>query len=218
MFVKICGLRDAAAAQVAVDAGADALGFILAPSKRQVDAGDVAAIRDALHGDVPPLVGVTVNMRPMDLADLVRRSGVDIVQLSGDEAPGVVETLPVPAIKALRFRAGASVDQALREVERWLSLPLPPAYVMVDGHVDGAFGGTGVRADWRLLAGVAMRFPIILAGGLDPQNVAEAVEAVHPFGVDVASGTETGGIKDPHKIQAFVRRAKSAGQAFPREA
>lgn len=218
MFVKICGLRDAASVQVAIDAGADALGFILAPSKRQVAPEEVAAIRPSLRGDVPPLVGVTVNANAGELNALVQQSGVDMVQLAGDESPEVLDSLQVPAIKALRFPAGTTPDDALREVELWLSRPHPPAHIHVEGHAAGSFGGTGTRADWDLARHIAARFPVILAGGLDPDNVVEAIGAVRPAGVDVASGTESGGVKDPEKIRAFVLRAKQANQPTSPEA
>ncbi|HWV24811.1 MAG TPA: phosphoribosylanthranilate isomerase [Thermomicrobiales bacterium] len=219
VFVKICGLRDAGSAQVAVDSGADALGFILAESRRQVTPDSIREIRRSLascardmpqSGIDPDLVGVVVNVGPDEISRIVSESGVDLIQLSGDESPEILDDLDVPAIKALRFPVGLSVDDALREVSAWLDGPHPARHVLVEGHTHGLYGGTGARADWSIVAGVAERYPVILAGGLDPENVSEAVAAVGPFGVDVSSGIETDGAKDHEKIRNFVRAARRA--------
>lgn len=212
VFVKICGLRDVDSARVAIDAGADALGFILAPSKRQVAPALVRRIRHeiALNGvSLPPAVGVVVNASVGEIHDLVAESGVDLIQLAGDEEPDMLGEIAVPVIKALRFPDGTIADDALLEVERWMTAANPPRYVIVDGHEVGSYGGTGRRADWNLVADVARHFPVIMAGGLDPGNVAEAISQVRPFGVDVSSGTETDGVKDPLKIRGFVRNSRS---------
>ena len=212
VFVKICGLRDVDAARVAIEAGADALGFILAPSKRQISPAVVRGIRDEIERDgaaLPRFVGVVVNLGPAEIRDVVSESGIDMIQLSGDEEPDILQEIETPVIKALRFSAGTRVDEALREVERWVGAPSPPRYVLVDGHEVGSYGGTGTRADWDLVAEVARRFPVVMAGGLDPENVVEAIDRVRPFGVDVSSGTETDGAKDPVKIRNFVCRAKT---------
>lgn len=212
VLVKICGLRDAQSAGVAIEAGADALGFILAPSRRQVTPDAIRAIRDQIAtsaGETPTTVGVVVNGSAGEIESLAARSGIDMVQLSGDEDVAILQDLGVPAIKALRFDAGTPLDEARREVNRWLSASSPARYVIVEGHAAGSYGGAGAVADWVLAAAIAEEFPILLAGGLNPANVGPAIEQVHPAGVDVSSGIETDGAKDHAKIRAFVAAAQS---------
>lgn len=211
MFVKICGLRDLESARVAVEAGADALGFILAESRRQVAPETIAPIRRQLSAGETPLpqfVGVTVNASPGEIRRATQIAGLDAVQLSGDEDSSVLPDIDLPVAKMLRFPSGTSLDAALREVEGWLSGPKPAIRVMVEGHVDGSYGGTGSRADWVLVAQIAERYPIVLAGGLTPDNVVEAVSAANPAGVDVSSGVETDGVKDHEKIRIFIAKAR----------
>lgn len=211
--VKICGLRDASAARVAVAAGAGALGFIRAPARRQITPGEIQAILDKLrreHDDLPPAIAVFVDASPEEIAGDVEASGVDMVQLAGDEEPEVIERIPVPSTKALRFESGTSIDEASREVERWLDRPKPARWVLVEGFLPGSHGGTGTLADWTLAAALAKRYPVWLAGGLNPANVARAIGEVHPVGVDVSSGVERNGVKDAALIRAFVAEAQRA--------
>lgn len=211
-FVKICGLRDAEAAQAAVDAGADALGFILAPSKRQMDPSLVAEIAGTLDrsSNHPSIVGVMVNPSGQDVAGAVTDGGLETVQLSGDESPAILDAIEMPVIKAFRFPLGTSMDDAARAIEPWFSAARPAARVIVEGHAPGAYGGTGMPADWSLVARLGERFPVVLAGGLTPENVAEAVNAARPWGVDVSSGVERDGEKNPEMIRQFVTQARRA--------
>ena len=201
-IVKICGLRTVEHAHAAVEAGADLLGFIFAPTRRQVRPAEVAAISAAVRampaGRRVGLVGVFVNDPAELMAAIVRECGLDAIQLSGDESEQIVEALPpgCMVIKAVRL-AGAAEEQG------WLRTNAPTR-LLVDAHVPGAYGGSGVVADWERAAELARQRPIILAGGLTPDNVAEAVRQVRPWGVDVSSGVETDGLKDIAKIQAFV--------------
>lgn len=209
MFVKLCGLRSLEDAKAAIEAGASALGFILAESKRQVTPELVASLRKDLVSP-PTIVGVTVNRTAADLNLLFEHARLDMIQLSGDEPIGILDDLEMPVIKALRFPEGTTVDQATEEVDAWLSHRHAPELVLIDGYKPGEYGGTGTKANWRLLREVSVRYPIVLAGGLDPENVALAVQHVNPFGVDVSGGTETDGIKDPVKMKAFVQNARDA--------
>lgn len=211
-FVKICGLRDANNAQAAIDAGADALGFILAPARREVAVEDVAGIAAALDRSAnhPAIVGVTVNATPEDIADAVQRGGIETVQLSGDETPDLLQDVDVPVIKAVRLAPGTTFEDATREVDRWFSATRPAARVIVEGHAPGSYGGSGTPADLELVAKLALRYPIVLAGGLTPDNVAGAITQARPWGVDVSSGVETAREKDAAKIMAFVQRARTA--------
>jgi phosphoribosylanthranilate isomerase len=210
--IKICGLRDAAAARVAVEAGADALGFILAPSRRQIAPEVIRDIRISLasRDAPPPFVGVTVNATPEEIASAVTVGGVDMIQLSGDERPDVLDSIDVPVIKALRFHAGAPLDSARREIDAWLDRPRPATWLLVEGHAAGSYGGTGIIADWGLVASIAADYPIWLAGGLTPENVSHAIAQVRPQGVDVSSGVEIAGLKDAARIRTFALHAREA--------
>jgi phosphoribosylanthranilate isomerase len=206
--VKICGVRTVEAALVAAEAGADMLGFMFAPSRRRIDvatAGHITrALRASPHGKDVLVVGVFVNESPDIIAATVREAALDWVQLSGYESFAVGEMLPVPAIKALRFDGHPSEAEWLGQPANCDSLP-----VLVDAHVAGALGGTGVVGDWKAAAVLAAQRPVVLAGGLNPDNVGAAVAAVAPWGVDVSSGVETDGAKDLDKIRRFVEAAKS---------
>ncbi len=209
-LIKIDGFRDAPSATAAVAAGAGAIGFILAPSRRQISPESIAAILGELSAGRPPVVGVFVNESPGAIDDIVRVSGVDVIQLAGDELPSILDRLDYPIWKALRFEAGTTIDEASRIVESWLSPSRPVQAVLVDAAVPGVYGGSGHVADWDLAAGLAERYPIILAGGLTPENVADAIEAVRPMGVDVSSGVEVDGLKSPARIEAFIDESRAA--------
>src|SRR5699024_6699402 len=115
-------------------------------------------IRDIPHrltapeGDMPPLVGVVVNPTPDEIASLVEESEIDMIQLSGDEIPDILANIDVPVIKALRFPSGMTPDNAFSEVSSWLDGPNPAQHIIVEGHADGSYGGTGTRAEWTLVA------------------------------------------------------------------
>ena len=199
-IVKICGLRTIEHALVALEAGADLLGFIFAPARRQVSTAEVAAIgaavRAARGGDQVGLVGVFVNEAPERIAAIAAECGLNAIQLSGDEDQSVLRQLPqgCAIIKTIRFAGAAE--------QSWLHAQGPR--LLVDAHVPGAYGGAGVVADWERAAELARHRPIMLAGGLTPGNVAAAIGKVRPWGVDVSSGVETEGVKDSAKIRAFV--------------
>ncbi len=216
-IVKICGLRTIEHALAAVEAGADLLGFIFAPARRQVSRAEVAAIgaavRAAPGGSRVGLVGVFVDEPAGHMLDIAGACGLDALQLSGDEAAAIVGELCAEGadraiIKTLRL-AGADTEQG------WLAAG-PPVRLHVDAHVPGAYGGAGVVADWDRAAELARRRAIILAGGLTPSNVARAIAQVQPWGVDVSSGVETDGIKDSAKIRAFVAAVRAADQGQAR--
>ena len=207
--VKICGIRTPADALVAAEAGADMIGLILAPSRRQIDPAAarqiVSALRGSPGGQDVMVVGVFVDEAPERIAAIAGEAGLNWVQLSGHEAVDSVAALDLPLVKALRFDGHPSE-------EGWIEQPvacdvLP---VLVDAHVAGSFGGAGVVGDWQAAARLARQRPVLLAGGLTPDNVAEAIAVVQPWGVDVSSGVETDGAKDAEKIQAFIRAAKAA--------
>jgi phosphoribosylanthranilate isomerase len=208
LFVKICGITSADDARLAVEAGADALGFVFWPmSPRKVDPARAAAIAREL----PPFVlrvGVFVDMKRDEMARIADTVGLDMLQLHGDEPPEALAGLPRRVVKAVRVGKGFAVEEAVRYAGQ-------AAGLLVDTRLPGETqlpGGTGVPFDWSLVKGVAARVPfLMLAGGLSPSNVAEAVRAVRPHAVDVSSGVETlPGRKDPARMRAFVEAARSA--------
>jgi len=205
--VKICGVTNAEDALAAVAAGADALGFVFVPgTPRVVTTERVAAIVRGL----PPFVakvGLFVDADAATVRDVLARAGLDTVQLHGDEPPEFCR----------QFRATVKVVKAFR-VRGAETLGRLPAYAdaadafLLDAFVPGAHGGTGAQFDWaHALTAKTGGKPIVLAGGLTPENVAGAVRAVRPFAVDVSSGVEFApGRKDAAKVQAFIAAAKSA--------
>ncbi|MBA3946917.1 MAG: phosphoribosylanthranilate isomerase [Herpetosiphonaceae bacterium] len=205
--VKICGVRTPEAALVAAEAGADFIGLIFAPSQRQVTAeraqAIVRALRSHAQGAHVAVVGVFVDEQPAEIAILADTVGLDWVQLSGEEPPAMADKLPVPVLKAVRFDGGANEMAWLAPT---ITCDLTP--LVVDAHVAGSWGGAGVVADWQRAAALAETHPILLAGGLNPENVGVAIQAVQPWGVDVSSGVESAGVQDHAKIRAFVRAAK----------
>jgi phosphoribosylanthranilate isomerase len=210
--IKICGLRTAEHALAAVAAGADMLGFIFAPARRQITlehgASIARAVRSMPGGQAVRLVGVFVNETPERIGQIVAACELDVVQLSGDESLATLEQLPraVQVFKTVRL-AGAPEEQA------WLALdPTRSVRLHVDAHVPGSYGGAGVTGDWERAAALAQKREIMLAGGLTPENVGAAIERVRPWAVDVSSGVERDGIKDTAKIHAFVAAARAASR------
>lgn len=199
--VKICGITHVEDALQACACGADALGLVFYPqSPRCVTPEQARAIIQAL----PPLVtvvGLFVNEEQQRIRQLAGDCGLDVIQLHGDEGADSCDFAPRRSIKALRVKDAASLGGH----EEFRSSAL-----LLDAWVAGAYGGTGERFNWDLAADIARRRPVILAGGLTPENVAAAVSTVRPYGVDVSSGVESApGRKDPAKVAAFIRNAKS---------
>jgi phosphoribosylanthranilate isomerase len=201
MIVKICGLRTVEHTLVAATAGADLLGLVFAPSRRQVTLTEAATIAAAVHklpAPRPRLVGLFVHEQPARIKTIVQQVGLDLVQLSGDEPVSDAAAITVPIIKAIRM------DGSQHEAD-WLQQPVT---FLVDAHVPGSYGGTGVRADWARAAPLASQRPLLLAGGLNAANVAAAIAAVRPLGVDVSSGVERDGRKDALLIETFIAAAR----------
>jgi phosphoribosylanthranilate isomerase len=210
-IVKICGLRSVEAARTATLAGADALGFVLAESRRQSSPALIRDVREAIKIEAerqPVIIGVTVNATVAEVASLAEATGIDLVQLSGDEDPDLLNDLAVPSIKTIHVTPGMRFDDLCRAVDRWFDHPRPVVAVLIDAKVDGVYGGSGVQSDWSIAALIAERYPAILAGGLKPGNVFESIHVVRPRGVDVSSGVEIDGQKDLALIEAFVAHAR----------
>ncbi|MGD9798683.1 MAG: phosphoribosylanthranilate isomerase [Acidimicrobiia bacterium] len=206
MFVKVDGITSEADARLAIEAGADALGFVFAPSPRQVRAEAVRDIVANLPAEVVTL-GVFVDEAPERVVDIVLAAGLQAAQLHGHES--AEETRWVRARVGAVVKAFAAGDPAvLRAADHGADA------VVVDHPGGGGGGGQGY--DWSLAVGVPAGIRVVLAGGLTPGNVAAAIAAVHPWGVDVSSGVESSpGTKDAGKLRAFVDAARAAAPAPP---
>jgi phosphoribosylanthranilate isomerase len=208
--IKICGITTPADAIAAAHFGADAIGLNFYPrSPRYVTDAQAAEILRALPPFVEP-VGLYVNESLEHVQRAALRLGIRIVQVHGDhgELPpaGTVRFIP-----AFGIRDQADLERMSAYIERLYPTVESPATVLVDAHVPGMYGGTGQTAPWHLLAGVNPKRRLILAGGLTLNNVAEAIHAVNPYAVDVASGVESEpGRKDPDLVRRFIQIARAA--------
>jgi phosphoribosylanthranilate isomerase len=212
--VKVCGIREPAHALAALQAGADFIGMILAPSRRRITVNEAARIVAAVKGasvSPPRLVGVFVDAPEEEVNRAAHEAGLDFVQLSGREDEDYLERMEVPAIKTVHVPSRMPDPVAWLSIKRRLSgLTALGVIPHLDTLVDGQAGGTGQAFDWSVAAQGVGLIDYLLAGGLTPENVAGAIARLHPWGVDVSSGVETNGVKDPAKIAAFVRAAKAA--------
>jgi len=200
--VKICGLTNLEDALVAAEAGADALGFVL--YVRSPRCAKPTAVQWSIR-QLPPYVttvGVFANIGAKEILDMMERCGLDLAQLQGDEPPSVCKRLGSKAVKAIRVKDRDSLDSMKNYSVR--------AFVL-DTYTEENFGGTGKRFDWDLAVAAKQYGRIILAGGLNPENVREAIQKVRPYGVDVSSGIEERiGKKNPEKVRQFIARAKES--------
>ena len=208
MIIKICGIKTLEIALVAVEAGADMLGFnFYPPSSRDITPEKCAEIVASSKLQVAgcKFIGVFVNESPKRIREIMEICNLELAQLCGDESPEDLAALDGRAFKAVRPSSLQEANELLAKFGR----DQTPA-LLVDAHIKGAYGGTGETGDWALAKHVATQAPILLAGGLNPKNVAAAVRAVNPWGVDVASGIESSpGIKDPSKILAFIAAVRA---------
>jgi phosphoribosylanthranilate isomerase len=207
--IKHCGITSLDDAHRAAEAGAWALGMVFWPqSSRRCELGEAQLIGAALRRTVN-LAGVFVNARMDEIDRVVETAGLSLVQLHGDEGPAfcgeVARRTGAKVIKAVRVRSRATLQAAAA---------YHTDYLLLDAHVEGLPGGTGQTIDWDLVRGARLGAPIILSGGLNPDNVADAIAMTEPFAVDVASGTERApGVKDPDKLRAFHDAVRDASVA-----
>ena len=213
--VKICGITRPEWAEAAAEAGADAIGLVFADSPRRVNAAEATRIIRALPPWIAP-VGVFVDDDPMRIRAMAAL-GLVAAQLHGDEPPEILGELGnLKVIKAFRIGSEADVAAAVEWKKQSERLGRVADAYLVDARppAGGPKGGSGHLADWRLAARMILEglTPLILAGGLTPENVAEAVAAVRPWGVDGSTGLETApGHKSPEKMRAFVEAVRKAG-------
>jgi len=222
MWIKICANTSFDDAQLAIDLGADALGFVFAPSARQVTAVQVAAITAHLAGEVER-IGVFQTSDPQEILDIAARAGLTGVQLHGGHALSLARALraAAPSLKIVQtvhwsLDSQVAEQTAVAVLSRLREIAEEPAVaaVLMDSKVGSAGGGTGRSFDWAAAQAVRQALPaktgFIVAGGLRPDNVAVAIEALRPTGVDVASGVEASpGRKDPEKLKRFLANARS---------
>ncbi len=200
--VKICGIKRIEDARVAVRHGADMLGFVFAPSSRRIEPETAGEIIAAVRDEAPvQAVGVFVNAGPEEINRVAQLCGLDLVQLSGDEPDHIVAALEVPAIRAIHVRVNDHPEVLGDRI-----MASSAEIVLLDTARAGSYGGTGEAFDWGLLPRLERR--VLLAGGLHPGNVTEAIRIVAPWGVDVSSGVETNGEKDHGKIGDFIRTVR----------
>ncbi|MBK8999950.1 MAG: phosphoribosylanthranilate isomerase [Myxococcales bacterium] len=203
VWVKICGITRVEDAELAVDAGADAIGLNFVPgSPRRVERALAEALVACCRGRIE-IVGVIADLGLEEARRLRDELGLDALQLHGDEPPELLAALLPAAFKAVRVGSALDAEDAARFAGERL---------LVDAKVAGQLGGSGQRVDPEWVRGLARRRRVVLAGGLTPGNVAAAVRAVEPWGVDVASGVESApGVKAEALVRAFVREARRAG-------
>ena len=214
MKVKICGINSLDDALYALDAGADMLGYnFYPPSKRYLDPLDCEMIQMELlnRGLFITTVAVFVNAPFKTIKTILGDCGLDLAQLHGDESPAILEMLGERALKAIRPQ---SVVESLAQAKSF-SIRKGPPVLLVDTYHPNQYGGSGCTGNWELARIIADDYSILLAGGLHPGNVTEAVTQVNPWGVDVASGVEIEkepGKKDPLRMRQFVDRARAAAR------
>ena len=207
--VKICGITNVPDAQFACESAADAIGLNFYPqSRRGISIATAVEICNQLPVDVQA-VGVFVNTSPAEIIEICKAVRLDAVQLHGDEQPDIVDELARVVTVFKAFRIGS--DFSLSSLEDY---PAARAFLFdAPDSASGQFGGTGRRTDWNLAQQAARTHRIILAGGLNEKNVAEAIRQVRPYAVDVASGIESvPGVKDHQRLQKFILAVRQADQ------
>lgn len=240
--IKVCGLTQPEHAAAAAAAGADFIGLVFAEqSRRHVSLHQARQVLEGLPApaapartaggraaDAPPLrwfdssaaylgerlerkrplvVGIFTDMPATMINAIADKTGLDIVQLSGNEPWEDALAIRRPVIKTVRVGSQATPQAIFDQIEVGTA-----SLCLLDTEATGALGGTGLTFDWRLAASVARELPVLLAGGLTPENVGQAIAVARPWGVDVSSGVESDGVKDPDKIRAFVRAVREAEQ------
>jgi phosphoribosylanthranilate isomerase len=210
--IKICGIKEKSHALGASKAGADFIGLVMAPSPRQVSVVQAREIVGVIkeHGEATETVGVFVNMPAPAVNQIARDCSLDWIQLSGNETWGYCQMIKRPLIKVAHI-VRQSPDEIGDYLARGCEALSGQRYLyLLDSKVDDRYGGTGIAFDWGLAGTVARRFPVIIAGGLSPENVGEAIKTVAPWGVDVSSGVEVNGVKSINRIKAFIEAVRRA--------
>ncbi len=210
--IKICGIKTEEHGLAAAGAGTDFMGLVFAPSPRQVNVSEarkiITAVRNAGHAI--KTVGVFVNTPLATIISVAGRLDLDWVQLSGDEPPAFCRELGLPVIKVVRVSKVYRPEDILKHMEYTDRLLGGQEHIfLLDSNAREKYGGIGKKFDWKQAKAITERFPVIVAGGLTPENVGQAIETIHPWGVDVSSGVEiTRGVKDVEKIKKFIQAVR----------
>ena len=209
--IKICGIKEEEHAVTIAGAGADFIGLMFAESPRQVTPARAGKIVAALKNNKAAIeaVGVFVNARAGTINRIAEKCHLDWVQLSGDEPWGLCREIERPVIKVIRVSRNNRPEQVLRDLEYGNKILGKQKHMfLLDSKARDKYGGSGMKFDWKLAIPIAERFPVIVAGGLTPDNVAEAIKVISPWGVDVSTGVETKGAKDMEKIMKFIEAVR----------
>lgn len=209
--IKICGIKEERHALAAAKAGADFIGLVFAPSPRRISLEQAQKIAMAVKqsGHPTEIVGVFANSLAATVNLIAENCYLDRVQLSGDESWEYCREIARPLIKAVRVKRGQSASEVCAYLAEGTSaLSRQKHDFLLDPKIRGKYGGTGTRLDWNLARQVAGEFPVILAGGLTPENVSTALKKVSPWGIDVSSGVEVGGVKHVARIRAFIKAVR----------
>lgn len=218
--VKICGIRNTKAALAAAEAGADLLGLVFEPgSRRCVPVEEARQIVEKFHGlwphEKPRWVGVFVNQTLEEVNHILDYCGLDLAQLSGAESLEYCHQVSRPIIKVFHVKDDLPLEQVLEAVEQPLSTYRQAGHLcLLDTFKQGLHGGTGQAFDWQVARELARSYSFLLAGGLNPENVSEAIGQVGPWGVDVSSGVETNGKKSAAKVAEFIAQVRRTDQVL----
>jgi phosphoribosylanthranilate isomerase len=212
--IKICGIRDEVHALAAVEAGTDFIGLVLAPTRRQVTPAKAYQIASTVkrRSNTVGIVGVFVNMPASEVNNVADFCALDWVQLSGDESWEYCHEINKPIIKVTRVSRQHPEEICAELATGAKLLSTQRLITLLDSQVEGKYGGTGLTFNWELAQQVAKKFSVIIAGGLNPENVAQLIELVAPWGVDVSSGVEVEGVKDISKIKTFIEAVRRADE------
>ena len=208
--LKICGLMDYHSASIAVESGADFLGFVFVPGARRcLEVKNAKKIIDKLktkhQNKLPNLVGLLANQKSERVNKIVGNLDLDLAQICGDETFEYVKAINIPTIKQVKVVEHAQIDLSIANVREQIESALSyGSMVVLDKYESNSYGGTGKKFNWDIAAKLSANYDLILAGGLDCDNINEAISKVGPWGVDVSSGIETNGIKDGDKIRKFA--------------
>ncbi|AII58415.1 N-(5'-phosphoribosyl)anthranilate isomerase [Dehalococcoides mccartyi] len=209
---KICGLTEVGQALATARTGADFAGVVFAQSKRRITPDKALQIAEALKplNPRPLLVGVFANQPLEEVNEIAATCHLDMVQLSGDESWEYCNRVKLPLIKAIHIAEGTTAEMVMQEIQDGLKALSKPPVFLLDKRTQTLLGGSGQSFDWQIVKQVSQKYPVMVAGGLNPENIQALLETAAPWGVDVASGVETNGTKDTAKINLFIKRVKDA--------
>jgi len=211
--IKICGIKSEEHALAVAEAGADFIGLVFASSPRQVTAAQAEKIVSALKKSLTRVkaVGVFVNTPVPIVRKIADSCHLDWLQMSGDEPWEYCLELSRPVIKVIKVGHDNRPESISKNLEYGAQIMAGQKHMFLLDSSDGdKYGGTGLTFDWNLARPIAEKFPVIIAGGLNPENVGRAIKLIKPWGVDVSSGVETKGVKDMKKITKFIKAVRQA--------